>query len=112
MNDMSNKLINAGLYLFGSALGPAVGAVALAHPIGAVGGAILGVSNLACVLISQELIELKETDSRMLASAKIVAMMSISIFGGLKLAAAFGVNMSLTSAVIIPYTTKLEGLCY
>jgi len=86
----------------------ALSAVALANPIGAAGGAIYGVS---CAVVHEltDMISIKAAsglpahlqDSIMLDIAKEVVAWSINLFGGWKLAALFGVNISLHSAVIL-----------
>jgi len=83
----------------------ALGAVALAHPVGAVGGAIYGASQTVCGMITfisaEALIPSKKTDTEMLHSARTTALLASTFFGGWKLAALFGVNMSLKSAATL-----------
>jgi hypothetical protein len=78
----------------------ALTAVALANPIGAMGGAIYGATRVVTGIISSEYFSVDPSDGRMLQAATAIAQFSISVLGSWKLVGALGVNMSLKAAVI------------
>jgi len=98
---MISNIVRAA-YMTGSMT---LAAVAFAHPVGAAGGAIFAVSNLFCGALSSALVYVliptTKADQAVVLTAKIAAVLAFSFFGGWKLAALFGVNMSLTGAAVL-----------
>jgi|GEM_PF-1943284 len=106
----------AGLTITTAALSGcyALGAVMLANPIGAAGGAIYGISCMACsgatLALAEILIPTKDRNDPTPLAAKIITSIATGFFGGWKLAALFGINMSLKSAAILQVASIGAGL--